>query len=162
MGAAVVRFSYLAAAVPFFAGGLFVAREPIGLVVRAVDAQLRITWERRELGETNLQIVDGQERQTIAVTPTLGSVTYQPRGGDVEVRLANGESHLEITRMVARDPATVEVVRREIRTTREQARQLRAAVRGRTRHVEQMQRAADEMLREVPEPPTKTEARWWR
>ena len=160
MEATVVRLSWFAVLVPFLAGGL-VVRGPIGLAVRAGDAQLRITWDRHAAKKANLEILDGPEHAVMPVAAGLSSVTYQPRGADVEVRIASGETNLEIARCLGRMPLSVEVVRQEIQSTRAEARQLRAAVRDRIRRVEQMQRIANRMLEEVPESKPKP-VRWWR
>ncbi len=160
MGAAVTRLFGLGAAVPFLAGGFFLSHSPVGLAVHAGDAQLRITWDRHAGREQNLEILDGAARATLSVPPALSSVTYQVRGPDVQVRLSNGETDVEIARCIGREPPSVAVVRREMQKTKADAENLRASVRKGTREIERMQQIADQMLARVPQTRPQTVLMW--
>jgi hypothetical protein len=165
---------YIPAGILVFAGLVVIAlpQPPLGLAVRAAEAQLRITWHR-SARTGNLQIVDGSDVALIPVAANLASVTYQPESADVQVRLARGTAGdpFEITRCLDRPPESPAALAKDLAATEARASGLRAAIYRQKLQVQQMQSVADTLLQRTatkpkttapPKSPPTSATRWWR
>jgi hypothetical protein len=93
------------------------APERISLAVVERDGELQIEWNQAakpvaSAARGSLQIVDGSDTRTIALTPQAlasGKFTYQRKTGDIEVRMtvegADGAKAQEASRFLGRSPA---------------------------------------------------------
>jgi hypothetical protein len=84
------------AAIPLMAHTTWrMSRAPLGLTVREESGLLTIAWNRTANQENAmLEIADGSEHRSIALTPGLVNAAYAPHTRDVEIRLS-GEGRLE-------------------------------------------------------------------
>ncbi len=97
------------------------APEPISLAVVERDGELQIEWNRAakpvaSAVRGSLQILDGSESRTVALTPqalSSGKFTYQRKSGDIEVRMkvenADGAKSEEASRFLGRPPVVAPV-----------------------------------------------------
>jgi len=93
--------------------------EPIALSVLERDAQLQIAWNHAARPITgavrgSLEIIDGQEPRTIALSPqdlAQGSFTYARKTGEIEVRMtvenSSGQKTQEASRFLGRPPVAI-------------------------------------------------------
>lgn len=95
--------------------GDYMNSEPLALTVTDKDGQLQIQWNRQSgtvtrASDASLEISDGDDRRTVALTPQLlatGSMTYARKTGDVQVRMlvnSYGGQKVEGSRYLGRPP----------------------------------------------------------
>jgi hypothetical protein len=73
-------------AIPLMASP-YLFRAGVGLVLHEDRGQIILRWNPAVAQDGSIEIIDGAEHATIALSPQLASVTYMPRTNDVEVVL---------------------------------------------------------------------------
>jgi hypothetical protein len=76
-------------------------RPPLGLAVREESGALRITWSPAAAAQhASLEIVDGTERKTVALSASLANTIYVPQTPEVKVFLTAAEGRRETAHFV--------------------------------------------------------------
>jgi len=139
--------------------------EPIALAVVERDGALQIEWNRAarpviRAARGSLEIVDGSDSRTIALTPqalALGRYAYQRKSGDVEVRMsvenAGGAKTWEASRFLGRapsanspDPAELEKRRADLQAEVDRLRRENAAQAAKIQQLERTLRVLETRL----------------
>ncbi len=112
------------------------------LAVKEYDGQLRITWNPATIaGRVNLEIQDGAAHIVIPVSSLFWSATYQPRTGDVQIRLGPESARFVGAPLTpSLDPTPGEIARLE-----SEARKLRAIAAARRRRIAELQKILSTM-----------------
>ncbi len=127
---------------------------PLNLTVTGDTRTLRIAWNPFATADgARLEIVDGARRTAIAVSLDLASVTYEPAGNDVEVRLtatnasrSEGAHFVGYSAALQAPPPGLDLAHSRIANLELEATRLRSAIEGRRASVASLQEKVRQLI----------------